>query len=140
MKKLNHRFVEYIPKDLEEGILYISIRFGTAVHKCACGCGNKTVTPLSPTDWELKYNGESVSLNPSIGNWSFPCQSHYWIINDEIRWADKWSKEKIQANRVRQQINKKRYFNSSKTSSKESESEDQSLWNKFKNWISNLMK
>lgn len=140
MKKLNHRFVEYIPKDLEEGVLYISIRFGTAVHKCACGCGNKTVTPLSPTDWELKYNGESISLNPSIGNWSFPCQSHYWIINDEIRWADKWSKEKIQTNRARQQINKKRYFNSSKTSSKESESEDQSLWNKFKSWISNLIK
>ncbi|HYX09262.1 MAG TPA: DUF6527 family protein [Bacteroidales bacterium] len=140
MKKLNHRFVEYIPKDLEEGVLYISIRFGTAVHKCACGCGNKTVTPLSPTDWELRYNGESVSLNPSIGNWSFPCQSHYWIINDEIRWADKWSKEKIQANRVRQQINKKRYFNSSKTNSKESVYKEQSLWNKFKNWISNLMK
>ncbi|SHG40307.1 hypothetical protein SAMN05443144_12722 [Fodinibius roseus] len=140
MKKLNHRFVEYIPKNLEEGVLYISIRFGTAVHKCACGCGNKTVTPLSPTDWELKYNGESISLNPSIGNWSYPCQSHYWIINDEIRWADKWSKEKIQANRAKQQINKKRYFNSSKTSSKESESEDQSLWNKFKSWISNLMK
>lgn len=140
MKKLNHRFVEYIPKDLEEGVLYISIRFGTAIHKCACGCGNKTVTPLSPTDWELKYNGESVSLNPSIGNWSFPCQSHYWIINDEIRWGDKWSKEKIQANRVRQQINKKRYFNSSKTNSKEPESKEQSLWNKFKHWISNLMK
>ncbi len=140
MKKLNHRFVEYIPKDLEEGVLYISIRFGTAVHKCACGCGNKTVTPLSPTDWELKYNGESVSLSPSIGNWSFPCQSHYWIINDEIRWADKWTKEKIQANRVRQQINKKRYFNSLKTNSKEPESKEQSLWNKFKHWISNLMK
>lgn len=140
MKKLNYRFVEYIPKDLEEGVLYISIRFGTAVHKCACGCGNKTVTPLSPTDWELKYNGVSVSLNPSIGNWSFPCQSHYWIINDEIRWANKWSKENIQANRARQQTDKKRYFNSSNKSHKESESEEQSLWNEFKHWISNLLR
>jgi len=28
-----------------------------------------------------------VSLAPSIGNWSFPCNSHYWITGNEVRWA-----------------------------------------------------
>ena len=75
--RLEHRFVEFIPKNLEDNVIYISIRFSTAVHNCACGCGIKTVTPLSPTDWKITFNGKSVSLYPSIGNWGFPCQSHY---------------------------------------------------------------
>ena len=28
-------FVETVPEELEEGVLYISIRYGTAAHKCA---------------------------------------------------------------------------------------------------------
>ena len=65
-----------------------------------CGCGNEVVTPLSPSDWELNYNGESISLHPSIGNWSFDCQSHYWVRNNEIVWAEKWSKERIDNSRM----------------------------------------
>jgi len=33
------------------------------------------VTPLSPTGWSLIFDGETVSLYPSIGNWNFPCRS-----------------------------------------------------------------
>jgi hypothetical protein len=36
-------------------------------------------SPLSPTDWKLTFDGVSVSLHPSDGNWSFPCRSHYRI-------------------------------------------------------------
>ena len=53
--KIAHRFVEFIPDQIEEGILYISIEYCTAIHKCICGCGNEVVTPLSPTDWELEF-------------------------------------------------------------------------------------
>jgi hypothetical protein len=39
-----------------------------------------------------------VSLDPSIGNWSFPCRSHYWIRNNKVRWAENWSQARIDAN------------------------------------------
>lgn len=50
-------FVEFVPKELEDGVLYISIPYSTAVHKCACGCGTKTTTPISPARWRFTYDG-----------------------------------------------------------------------------------
>jgi Family of unknown function (DUF6527) len=110
MKTLIHKFTEFIPDKIEEGIIYISIEYCTAIHKCCCGCGNEVVTPLSPTDWELSFNGEAISLSPSIGNWSFDCKSHYWVINNTIRWSRKWPKEMINANRENDQIKKSKYY------------------------------
>ena len=92
---LKHEFVEYIPTKLEEGTLYVSVAFATAAHLCCCGCGHEVVTPLSPTDWELTFNGDSVSLKPSIGNWSFKCRSHYWIRWNRVQWARTWSDAEI---------------------------------------------
>lgn len=103
---LTPEFVEFVPPKLENGTLYVSMIYGTAVHQCCCGCGEKVVTPLSPTDWKLTYDGETVSLHPSIGNWNFACQSHYWVQNNHIRWAEHWSKEKIQAGRVQDAMRK----------------------------------
>lgn len=110
--KIKHKFVQYIPDQVEERTLYISIEFGTAVHKCMCGCGNEVVTPLSPTDWELIYNGETVSLYPSIGNWGYTCESHYWIKRSKVRFVEKWSLRKIISNRKKDRSNKGRFFNS----------------------------
>lgn len=88
-------FVEFIPRDLEEGKLYVSTTYATAVHRCCCGCGSKITTPLAPSEWKLTFDGETVSLSPSIGNWSFPCQSHYWIRRNSIDWAGQMSPEQI---------------------------------------------
>lgn len=107
---LNHEFVEFIPDELQERIIYISIRFATASHLCCCGCGNKAVTPLRPTDWKLIFDGKTVSLDPSIGNWSFACQSHYWITHNKVQCAPPWSKERIEAGRNRDRRRKQRYF------------------------------
>lgn len=96
MMTIKHRFVRVVPEKVEDGIIYVSMDYATAIHKCVCGCGNEVVTPFSPTDWELIFNGKAISLNPSIGNWSFPCQSHYWIKNNEAIWAPKWSKDQIE--------------------------------------------
>lgn len=90
---MKHQFVEFIPDELEDGILYVSITYATVLHKCGCGCGNEVVTPLSPMDWQLTFNGETISLFPSIGNWSFPCRSHYWIRKNEVVWVKDWYKE-----------------------------------------------
>ena len=70
---LAHEFVEFIPDEIEERTLYVSMKFGTVVHKCCCGCGQEVVTPLGPTDWSLTFDGRTISLDPSIGNWGFAC-------------------------------------------------------------------
>ncbi|MFC6998059.1 DUF6527 family protein [Rufibacter roseus] len=80
-------FVEYVPESMEEGKLYISKEFGTALHKCLCGCGNETVTPLGKGGWQLTEKGSNVSLHPSIGNYGFPCQSHYIITNNKANFV-----------------------------------------------------
>lgn len=94
-----HKFVEFIPEELEEKTLYISLEHRSAMHKCMCGCGEEIVTPISPDDWELTFNGESISLYPSIGNWSYRCRSHYWIKRGRVIWAEDWSDEKVYASR-----------------------------------------
>ena len=114
MKTLEHKFVEFIPEKIEEGILYISLEYRTAIHKCICGCGNEVVTPLSPTDWKISFNGESVSLYPSIGNWGFKCKSHYWIKNDKVEYARMWSDKEIDLGKKKDIKQKKKFFSKRK--------------------------
>lgn len=83
---VSHRFVDLVPDRLEDGILYICIPYETAVHLCLCGCRNEVVTPFHPRQWSVTFDGYSVSLAPSIGNWSFACRSHYWIKNNLVVW------------------------------------------------------
>jgi hypothetical protein len=71
-KTLAHEFVESIPDVLEEGKIYVSIEYATVVHECCCGCRKEVVTPLSPTDWRLIFDGKKVSIDPSNVDWSFP--------------------------------------------------------------------
>lgn len=94
MKTLTHKFVRAIPEAIEGGVIYVSVEYCTAIHKCCCGCGNEVVTPLSRRGWKLTFDGESISLYPSIGNWNLACKSHYWIVDNQVRWAEKWTKER----------------------------------------------
>ena len=107
---LTHEFVDAVPEKVQPGKLYVSTEFATVVHSCACGCGMEVVTPLTPTDWKLIFDGETVSLSPSIGNWSFQCRSHYWIRRSEIQWADDWTDEEIVAGRANDRISKERRY------------------------------
>lgn len=107
---IQHKFVEFIPDTLEDRVVYVSIEYCTAVHKCICGCGNEVVTPLSPTDWQLVFNGKTISLSPSIGNWNFLCKSHYWITNNVIKHSTSWSKEDVEKGRKDDKRKKKRFF------------------------------
>jgi hypothetical protein len=114
IESIRSEFVEYIPDDLEDGVLYISIPYATAVHKCASGCGETVVTPLKPTDWSLIWNRDEISLYPSIGNWSLPCKSHYWIEKNKIIWARNWSDAEIKRGRRKDSKRKKRYYKETK--------------------------
>ena len=111
---LKYEFVEFIPEDLKEGTIYVSIRFATASHKCCCGCGSKVVTPIRAKDWKLIFDGKTISLDPSIGNWSFACRSHYWIRNNRVKWAASWAEDQVEAGRVQDRFAKDRYFDTAK--------------------------
>lgn len=104
--RLRHEFVDYIPQQLDDSVLYVSIRFGTVVHRCACGCCEEVVTPLGPAEWRLTYGGRTISPAPSIGNWSFRCRSPYWIDEGSIRWARGFSEDEVTV--VRQEARKRR--------------------------------
>ena len=107
---VTHEFVEFIPDDLKEGTIYISLKYCTVVHRCCCGCGREVVTPLSLTAWKLIFDGETVSLYPSIGSWNLPCQSHYFITKSKVIWARKWTKNQIERGRKREARAKDDYY------------------------------
>jgi Family of unknown function (DUF6527) len=102
--------VECIPEVLDDGVLYISERFKTAMHLCCCGCRGEVVTPFSPAEWRLAKHGTTVSLSPSIGNWSFACQSHYWITRNKVEWDVAMSRSQIERVRKRDRVDKERYI------------------------------
>lgn len=99
--RLEPVFVDQFSEQLEAGRLYISLSYNTTAHLCACGCGHEVVAPLSPAQWRFTYDGQHITLYPSIGSWNIPCQSHYWISNGQIRWASPFTPDRVRAARER---------------------------------------
>jgi hypothetical protein len=144
--RLEHRFVKHVPELLEPGILYISMEYGTVTH--SCGCGEEVVTPLSPTDWKLTFDGETISLWPSVGNWSLECRSHYIIDHGRVLKAEPWTDRQIAAEQRRNSSAKAKHYTSDKVPSRigpvsdpdaslpaTSESGGVTRWFKVKEWI-----
>jgi len=94
--EVTHQFVEAIPNEPAEGIVYVATDAASALHRCCCGCGNKVTTPLSPADWKLVFDGRTISLNPSIDNWTLDCRSHYRIKRNKVRWFVRWSQLEVE--------------------------------------------
>lgn len=91
IKKYKIEFVDRIPKELKDGILYVCIECKVIIHKCACGCGEKTVTPIDKENgWTMKYDGQTITLRPSIGNFSMNCKSHYYITDNKVEWLNNY--------------------------------------------------
>jgi len=84
--RIVHRFVEEIPREVEVGVVYVSILYATAVHRCP-GCDRKVATPFAPGSWRLIFDGDTISISPSIANIAHACNSHYWITSNRIVWA-----------------------------------------------------
>lgn len=132
---LKYEFVEFMPNDLDDETIYISIPYATVSHKCCCGCGLRVVTPLSPTGWILTFDGESVSLTPSIGNWSFPCRSHYFVTRNRVKWAPRLSRTEIEAGRKNDQRVREKYYDAAPVQRRPAD--DQELirwWRRLKWW------
>lgn len=97
------QFVTFVPEALEDGVLYISMEYTTIAHLCACGCGNPVVAPLHPAQWRLWFDGETVTVRPSVGSWQLACRSHYLITRNQVQWARPWSDEEIAQGRRQDQ-------------------------------------
>lgn len=108
--RFKHEVVEVIPESLEANVLYVTAEGDVAGHLCACGCGREVITPLSPTDWAIIVERRGVTVTPSIGNWAFPCRSHYFIWGGAVVWAKDMSERAIAAGRNRDRARKQRYY------------------------------
>src|SRR5258706_5915711 len=95
IERLYPRHVEKMPEELQDGILYVSERYKIALHNCCCGCGEEVSTPLSPTEYSLRVDGDAATVQPSIGNHDFACRSHYLIERGNIVWAGTMSRQQI---------------------------------------------
>ena len=49
-------------------------------------------------------------MDPSIGNWSFPCGSHYWLKNNKVQWSHQWSKAQIESGQEFDMLKKQQYL------------------------------
>ena len=107
---LEHRFIKHIPDTLEPGVLYVSLEFGSVAHSCCCGCGEEVITPLTPTDWKIIFDGATISLHPSVGSWSLPCRSHYVIKQNRVCIAEPWSDRRIETERRRDRLAKSKHY------------------------------
>jgi Family of unknown function (DUF6527) len=122
--------VHYMPKLLEQGVLYVSGEFETAAHLCACGCGAKVRTPLGPTEWSFQESEVGPTLRPSVGNWQQDCNSHYLITKGRVYWTGQWSEGQILAGRAAEHTRRQAYF--------ESLYPDRGLIGRFWNWLKSL--
>ena len=75
-------FFESIPDEMKQGEVYISEQYKCSVHLCLCGCGLPTVISLTKNGWTVTKTEKGVSFSPSIGNYQYPCKSHYIITNN----------------------------------------------------------
>lgn len=143
-RTLEHRFVRNVPRELESSVLYISMEYATAVHSCCCGCGERVVTPFTPTDWQITFDGESVTLNPSVGNWNQDCRSHYVIEKNQVIECGRWSDARVEAERRRDKRAKADYYgrapapaqvDTASTSPTGNTAQTRGLWSRFRAWL-----
>lgn len=135
---ISHEFVDVIPDHLDEGVLYVCIPYATTVHKCFCGCGHEVVAPLAPRQWSLTFDGETISMTPSIGNWSFLCRSHYWIRAGEVHKARTFTNTEIAALRAYDHEHLLRHYESRPAGKSKAIQPAKSWWTRLASWLQRM--
>lgn len=132
IKHIKIKDIELLPSSLDNGVLYVSKKYKTAAHLCCCGCGNKVVTPLKPGGWKFTGKaGRGATLYPSIGNFSFPCRSHYWITNGHVIDAPAWTDRQIQYGRQADHRAREEFYSRSVIGR---------IWHNVATWFLNLFR
>lgn len=122
--------VQYMPRTLAPAVLYMSEEFAIAGHLCACGCGEKVMTPLGPAEWQFEERSGRPSLWPSIGNWQLPCRSHYVIQDGQIIWFGQWTDAQVVSGRAAEQMRRQAYY--------AERTLERVWWRKLWRWLRNI--
>lgn len=122
--RIRLELVEFMPSKLEPGVLYVSGKYRTAAHLCACGCGEKIRTQLGPMGWKFSSQRQGPSLDPSIGNWQKPCRSHYFIKRGLVVWATSLTESEVLYGRQSEMKRRDAYFREQKSG----------WWAQLKDW------
>ena len=134
LNSMTPKFVQYIPADgaeLVPGIVYISMKYNTVVHRCPCGCGGLSEFTLDPIRFRIEYDGRSVTFSPSIGNSNLECRSHYWICENHVRWCtpmEDWETKRAQRREVARALEERR------TNEIDRKASMGNFWRSFLNW------
>lgn len=110
IERITLEVVEFMPTQLEPGVLYLSQKYRTAAHLCACGCGEKIRTQLGDLGWRFTKGHSGPTLYPSIGNWQKPCRAHYYIRNGRVVWQPRWTDTEIVEGRLVEQMRRDAHF------------------------------
>jgi Family of unknown function (DUF6527) len=94
--------------------------------------------PFTPTEWKMTSDGETISLRPSIGNWTLKCRSHYVIDRGKVIEASPWSNEQVEAERRRDRAAKSRFYGQSPTveHSVQPAPLKVTIWRRVRDWAS----
>jgi hypothetical protein len=66
----------------------------------------------------MVYDGESISLVPSIGNWNSVCRSHYIIRQGNVIEADSWSDQQVENEHRRDRLAKSRFYSEAESATR----------------------
>lgn len=86
--EIKPEYVDNVPalSGMKEGVLYINKNDKWTLHLCPCGCGKPVMLPIGDYAWTLTERDKGVTMRPSVGNFDFPCKSHYYITVNKIEW------------------------------------------------------
>lgn len=126
INRMRLELVEFMPSTLESGVLYVSQKYRTSAHLCACGCGEKIRTQLGPLGWQFTNERSGPSLYPSIGNWQKPCRSHCFIKRGRVVWAPALTEAEVLYGRQAEVKRRDAYFRK----------QNSGWWARLKRWWS----
>ena len=94
---------------------------------------------------QVTFDGESVTLNPSVGNWNQDCRSHYVIERNRVIECGQWSDAHVEAERRRDKRAKAAYYDQATASARldakptaptGDTAKTSGLWSRFRAWFS----
>lgn len=93
----------------------------------------------------MTFDGESVTLNPSVGNWNQDCRSHYVIEKNHVIESGQWSDARVEAERRRDKRAKADYYGRAPEPTRldvaptlptDDTAQTSGLWTRFWAWLS----
>ena len=116
------------------GVRIESVASGARVTQVVAG-SPAAKAGLTVGDVITAFDGKTISLHPSIGSWSLPCRSHYWIRRNRILWAPRWSQARMQRARHARALGSSSLVNPTRSSlARISRSKETSVWSILRKW------